>query len=90
LRWPLAGVSTLALALAGVGFVLADWQPVGHGLGWLLLAAVGAWIPPAWFVASAVRKENVASAAWRERLPIWTALKRSCPDMSPKPFNIGH
>lgn len=73
-RWPLVGVSTLALALAGVGFVLADWQPVGHGLGWLLWAAVGAWIPPAWFVASAVRKENVASVAWRERLPGWQTV----------------
>ena len=73
-RWPLVGGSTLALALAGVGFALADWQPVGQGLGWLLLAAVGAWIPPAWFVASAARKENVASVVWRERLPGWQTV----------------
>jgi hypothetical protein len=38
------------------------------------LAAVGAWIPPAWFVASAVRRENVVSVVWRERLPGWQSV----------------
>lgn len=54
--------------------VLADWQPVRQGLGWLGLAAVGAWIPPAWFAASALRKENVVSVVWRGRLPGWPTV----------------
>lgn len=70
-RWPLVSASTLALGLAGGGFLLADWKPVGQGLGWLLAAGLGAWVAPAWLAGSAVRRETVVSPAWRAGLPGW-------------------
>ena len=70
-RWPLVGASTLALGLAAGRFVLAGWQPVGQGLGWLIAAGVGAWIVPAWLAGSSVRRETVVSPAWRNGLPGW-------------------
>jgi hypothetical protein len=70
-RWPLVGASTLALGLAGGGFLLADWKPVGQGLGWLLAAGLGAWVAPAWLAGSSVRRETVVSPAWRAGLLGW-------------------
>ncbi len=73
-RWPLVGGSTLALALAGAGFGWTDSQPEGQGLGWLLVAAIAAWISPAWYAASAARRETIASVIWRERIPGWQTV----------------
>ncbi|MBC7368975.1 MAG: hypothetical protein H7343_19550, partial [Undibacterium sp.] len=68
--WPLAGLSTVALALGWWGYGPLNLRSVvSPAAGWLGVAALGAWVPAVWFAASAPRRESMAHAGWRE----WTS-----------------
>lgn len=68
--WPLAGLSTVALALGWWGYGPLNLRSVVNpAAGWLGLAAVCAWVPAVWFAASAARRESMAHVWWREWTP---------------------
>ena len=68
-RWPLVGLSTLALGLGWLGYGPSTWGAVTSGHGWLALAALAAWVPAALFAASAARRERMLDPVWRELTP---------------------
>ncbi len=74
--WPLAGLSTLALALGWLIYGPLNLRSVVNpAAGWLGVAALGAWVPAVGFAASAARRESMAHVWWREWTPaVQTAL----------------
>lgn len=68
-RWPLVGLSTLALGLGWIGYGPANWSTVDSGSGWLAVAALVSWMPTVMFAASRSRREGMLDAVWRELTP---------------------
>jgi hypothetical protein len=68
-RWPLAGLSTLALGLGWLGYGRANWGTVVDEKYWLALAALAAWMPAIIFAASPSRRETMIDVGWRELSP---------------------
>ncbi len=67
--WPLAGLSTLALALGGLHYVSPGRDVNPRGI-WLGVSAAISWIPAVWFTASTTRRDSVVKSDRRTWTPI--------------------
>jgi uncharacterized membrane protein (UPF0136 family) len=65
--WPMVSLATFAVALGWVGHGI--YHVRSDDALWLGLAAVGAWVLPAWLVASAMRRESMADRGLRGSMP---------------------
>lgn len=68
-RWPLVGLSTLALGLGWIGYGPANWGAVSAGRGWLAWAVFLAWLPAGLLAAANARRERMLDPVWRELTP---------------------